>query len=605
MKQESKILLTCILKDDSEAELAERMFKSFLPHCSGLVVALTGISGQFAKLKKLIKKHGGKYVECSPETHPQIYAQKDGKWFFANFAAARNVSFELADKEDADWWTWADVDDILINGEELQLAAKKASELKQDSVFFPYWYHVKVRPDNTFGHEDVVIEHLRERLLRPGIWKWVSRLHEVAVSKDDNYQLKQTLYDFNPKENRSCAWVHLNTNERVTGAMMRNIQILDLQARDEQHKDPRTLFYLAKTYFDCQMKEYDDLADLLIDEYLEMSGWPEERANAWIYKANIRTRRGDDRGAIECLHNAAYEYPNHHMIHLLLSRAYAATGQREKASFWLDVAMKMDPPAARTTIGNPLEIKFLAASLKYNEAISKQDLKEAIKWLQVRNEMGGIEEDGLLKTLEEAKQMNDAAIWVFNYSKWLKDTGNGALVKHILEAVPHEMRKETFYYHLANEVQEPTTWPEKSIVYFAGSTFAEFDPETAMVKGMGGSETALIRLSEEWVKLGYQVTVYANVTKDCTFNGVTYKYWASINWQDHFDTIIIWRQPQMIDNVVNAKKLFVDLHDVASIIDYPKERLAKITKVFVKSKWHRENLAAIPDNQIVVISNGI
>lgn len=603
---EQKILLTAIFKDDSEIDLAKRMLGSFMPYCKGVVVALTGISGKFDELKKLIDSVGGKYVECSPKTHPQIYAQVGDKWIFANFAAARNASFELAEQQEGfDWWIWADIDDVLINGHELQIAAQRAKAQKLDSVFFTYWYHVKVRPDNSYGHDDVVIEHLRERLLRPGIWKWVSRLHEVAVSKDDNYKPAQTLWDFNEKEGRKCAWVHLNSNERVISNMERNIEILDIQAREEKHKDPRTLFYLAKTYFDINKKEYDGLADMLLDEYLDMSGWPEERGNAWQYKGDIRVRRNDHQGAVDCYFNALYEWPAHHMAHLFLARSYIALGHRDKAEFWIQVALRMDPPTARTTIGAPLEIKFLAASLMYNLAISKQDLPEAIKWLKVRNELGGIEDDGLMKTLEEAKEMNDASIWLFNYARWLKNTGRPELIKPLLDSVPPDFKQEQFYHHLANEVQDPTKWPEKSIVYFAGSVFAEFDPKTALEKGIGGSERAVIRLSEEWVKLGYSVTVYANVTHDCEHNGVQYKYWSGLNWKDEFDTLILWRNPALLDADLKAKRIFLDLHDVASDLEYTKERIEKVDKVFVKSKYHRLNIPAVPDSKIAIISNGL
>jgi hypothetical protein len=67
-------------------------------------------------------------------------------------------------------------------------------------------------------------------------------LHETLIGqRQENFQ--QRSYD-------KCIVVHLSNDERIDIALERNIRILEKQAEKEQHKDPRTLIYLAKGYYD-------------------------------------------------------------------------------------------------------------------------------------------------------------------------------------------------------------------------------------------------------------------------------------------------------------------------------------------------------------------
>lgn len=607
----SRIVLTAIFKDDSEYDLAERMLQSFMPHVQGLVVGITGVNAKTQRLERLIKRHKGKCIITTPQTHPNIYHENAGKYFFANFAEARNVVFAEADKLTGyDWYTWADVDDVLTSPQELQKVADEAKDKNFDAVFFTYWYSVRVKKDGTFGPDDVVIEHARERLLRPKMFKWVSRLHEVAVPKDENYKPLLTQYTYEPKEGREMVWAHITDEKRSLANMQRNIQILELQVREQDRKDPRTILYLAKTYYDMRTKEYDDLALLLFDEYLNgkyPSGWAEERAGAWEYVANIFSRRGDHASSIKALHSSLAEYPNRHMTFLQLAKEYSELQNFEASDFWLNACLRMDKPETRTTISNPLEIKFMSASLKYNEAMRKQKLDDAIYWMKIRNQLSG-QDDGMLKVLEESKLMNEAAKWVFNYAKWLKDTGNKEKIQKLLESLPFDLGREPFANFIANEVNEPKIWPNNSIVYFAswgGEHFEGWSPKN-MQHGIGGSETAVIELTKRWVKMGYDVTVFCDPRdNEGDYEGVHYRPWYEMNWKDTFNILILWRSPHLMDREIKARRLLMDLHDVASQLDWNELRVQKVDKIMVKSNFHRKMLPKVPDEKIQVISNGI
>ena len=162
----------------------------------------------------------------------------------------------------------------------------------------------------------------------------------------------------------------------------------------------------------------------------------------------------------------------------------------------------------------------------------------------------------------------------------------------------------------------------RDLVISCGNTVHEWSPATLKTKGrgfVGGSEEAVINLSRELAKLGWNVTVYNNCGKKpvtdlvtyCDHNGatahqfVTYRPFWERNFRDKQDVVILWRFPRPLDTPINADKVFVDLHDTVEADEFTPGRLRSLTKVLVKSQFHRSLFPNIPDNKIAVIPNGI
>jgi hypothetical protein len=311
--------------------------------------------------------------------------------------------------------------------------------------------------------------------------------------------------------------------------------------------------------------------------------------------------------AVETYHNAIIEYPMHILSYLRLADAYKKIGNIQFSNHWLDMAMQIDIPKSNSTIGNTYEIKLLAATLMYQKAFREQNMKEMVFWAGTRANLMG-KDDGLYENVMYHKLLNDAALNVFNLSKWLKDYGYADTIPQILEALPQELIEQPYSAFIANNILPPKKWGKKEIAYiasFGGKHFEEWGPEN-LKSGIGGSETAVIELAREWVKKGYEVTVYNDCgTQAGEHDGVIYKPYYMINWHDEFNILIIWRAPYLLDREITAKKLFVDLHDIASPLDWPKERWEKVNKIFVKSNYHRGNLPDIPDSKFAIIGNGI
>ena len=596
-----KIALTCIIKDDSEVQMYERMLTSFAPYVEGIYCAVTGPSGEHEKIIELTKKFGGKALSINPDSHPQVYAEIDGKMAFAHFAEARNVSFDLVDDE-YDWLLWADVDDMLLGGDQLRETAEKALKSKVDAVQFAYWYAVQL--DEKGEVRNILIEHMRERLLRPNKFKWISRLHEVATAKDTAYKPVYASFDYDPDKKQEVAWIHLPEDNRMEKISKRNNDILDILIEETKGKDPRPLFYRAKTAFD---EDDHDMVISLISKYLKMSGWDAERSNALDYLGQTLGKMGKFPDAIEVFHQAIFEFPTSVMPYLRLSDCYYNLEHKEFADHWLEIASNMREPKAGQTIGNTFEINLMFYILRYNQAIRNNDVEGTVKWTSLIADM---KDEPDFEPYHQAlwnRDINIASKGLFNLLKWLNDNQHKSSIEPIINALPQVIREQEFMSMVANKVLDPKKWDKGSIVYFASfgqPAFEKWTPDS-LKTGLGGSETAVIQLSKEWAKTR-PVTVYCDCGEGAgVYDGVEYKDYRMFNWNDEFDTLILWRSPHLLDQDIKAKNLWMDLHDIISPLDWPEGRMSKIDKVFFKSQMHREYLPDLPDKKAVVISNGM
>lgn len=596
-----KVALTYIIKDDSEAGLFERSLNSYAKYFDKVFVVVTGVSGEHDKIHKLVKKFKGVSISTNPQTHPQIYEQTaDGSFEFFRFNEARKVSFDLV-PEGYDYVSWADVDDVLQGGEEIAPLLENAKKHDIDLVFCTYYYQFT----RINGVLEPIIQHERERFIKRNGFKWSMWLHEVLIPIEGKMEDKKALqYSFDPQKKQNLLWLHETTHERSMKALQRNLRILEAQARHENYSDPRTLFYLAKTYFDVGDQAHLLKANAYLDQYIKMSGWDEEIGNAWHYKGLIAQIFNRNAEAINYYKEALKVYPANINDYLRLADAYFKTNQFEFGFFYLRLAGAMETPKSRATIGTPFESRLLYINLKYQEAYIKKDMAEMERWATIRKQFI---DDNLLETVLETKEFNKIAESFYNYFVFLSKSA-----PHKLDLLFESLVKPLIDVEIIMRLSSsrlPKTWGSKDIVYYASfgaKHFEEWTPDN-LKKGIGGSETAVIQLSKEWVKQGYNVTVYCDCgDRGGVYDGVTYKHYNTINWNDNFNILILWRSPHLVGLPnVKAKKLFYDAHDIENMSNWRPDKVQKIDKVFFKSKWHRRNLPNIPEHKAVIISNGV
>ena len=181
-----------------------------------------------------------------------------------------------------------------------------------------------------------------------------------------------------------------------------------------------------------------------------------------------------------------------------------------------------------------------------------------------------------------------------------------SVLKAALDALPLVLHSHPAVSNLRNANFVKTGSSGKDLVFYCVPTNEIWNPRTAIEKGIGGSEEAVIWLSRLLHQRGWNVTVYAYCgAREEDFDGVSWKPYWMWNYRDKQDVTVIWRYPLFTTYPINSDKVIVDLHDVTPEGEFTPERLQRIHRIFVKSSFHRSLFSNVPDEKFVIIPNGI
>jgi len=581
-----KIAACIITKDDSEYEKLLNAIYSIKPYIQDVYVTTTGEETE--KIKSI-----------STVTHSH-YAWDD------SFTNARNFNFAQV-PEGYDYIFWIDSDDLLVGGDFIVKIAEKAKSQNIDVVFFEYWYGCTFSgapSEETLLKID--IKQNRERLIRPGTNVWKGRLHETPVPVAGG-QIKYIMIPYD--KDQEIAVLHTAQVDNTGVKMERNKKLLQLQLADEGVKpDPRTILYLMKIYAEQEDREQWVTCISMGYDYLKLSGWDEERAEAYEMMAQCMGNVGDNSQAAGLLHKAIAEWPHQPMLYVRLAATYYNLKEYKKCKYWMDLVSKMDLDDKSNKIVNIHGLKVLFAELMYRYFynVEKNHKKALDAAHMLYSEIPTEDNQGLIDVLSSVDRADKALLSLETLVKYLEDVKEEKSIPDILNMLPMALAGQPFTIKLKQKYIQPRTWNQNEICYYAsfgGAHFEQWDGDSVKT-GIGGSETAVIQLSEQFVKQGYKVSVFCDCVKHTQINGVWYVPHFYFNPFDYFNIFIQWRNWNLTDKV-KAKKIFVDLHDIYHPIDIKKSHLQAIDAFMVKSKYHRDLAKYIPDHKFKVISNGI
>jgi len=529
-----------------------------------------------------------------------------------NFSQQRNFNFSQV-PEDFDWILWMDSDDVILNAHLLPDIAKISKKQGIDTVFFDYWYGAKFDgepSEETFVENEIT--HYRERLIRPGSVVWKKRIHESPVPVDpQNYRYSKVTYS----KAVPIAWLHLGASrdalpEFLEKKMARNRRLLRMELEDERasgEADPRTILYLMKIEAESRDEEVLKGCVELGKEYLLKSGWDQERAECCRLMGRCLGTLGDHKKAFDYIMLAIKEYPRAPLSYLYLARECFNLKNYGAMKHWMEVGLSIDTEKNPAAMKNILELKLLSAELMLQYYhVAEKNPRKAYRAARLLNKLNPTEQNAFNEEfLYDLKELDIASEHVHMFLNYLRDIRQEETIPKVLDLVPPEMRRLPFANRYYNMYSRPRNWKDNEICYFAnfGSNHFENWDGNSLKTGIGGSETAVIRLSEEWVKLGYKVTVYGDPEKECTINGVLYKPWYTFNIKDRFNIFIQWRSSNIVKKI-NAKKVLIDLHDVYHQNTHI-HNAKYVDKFMVKSLFHRNFGKDISDEKMEIISNGI
>lgn len=565
----------CLIVKHDEAKLLDTCLASVAEHVDGVFLYINYPKSieQTKEAVEIAKKYKVTYVVK--------------EW--TNFGDARNKNFAQV-PEDYEFIVWCDTDDTWENPEKLhQVAAATPNHIS--GVYMSYDYQ-----HDEFGN--VTVQHYVARMVRNnGTFAWSKKiLHET---------LEPTRHA-GKAMNQEVHVIHHADGARRDASLLRNVEMLEKELRKEgDNPDPRTLYYLGTTLIDIGRT---DESKELLNHYLQMSGWAEERAQAFIYLGNIFYDEGNSEEARACYIHAISENPKDAGACVELAKLEMRDEMWDKAIEWLTVALaKKNDPMTTTTFST--ETRYRAYMYLSDCYLSQggQSIDKALKYAQKALEMRPDETTrAYYDNIEEVIEQRDMAKGVVIALSELEKSEQKANIPTLIDNLPISIQDNPAILRFKKRFTEAKIWPKKSIVIFCGnSVLGEWGP-WSLEEGIGGSEEAVIRLSAELTKLEYQVTVYGNPgVRAGHYDGIEWRNYWELNLADTFDVFIGWRMPWFFDIKMKARKKYLWLHDVMEKEEFTKERLENLDKVIVLSKYHRSLFPMIPDNKIFLSANGI
>jgi len=565
----SNIGLAIIVKDDSEINELKRCVNSVKDYVGGVYITATNELSH--KIKKWCKKNG--------------YSYSYFQWV-DDFAAARNYNNAQV-KEDV--ILWLDVDDVVRNPEELPNIEKMFTEGGTDWVSIEYKYA-------TDKYGNVIVRQPRVRLFRKGTGKWIRRIHETLVNTQ--------LIKGEELSDQSLIIDHQTTDERQDSSTKRNLRILHAELEEQEDKvDPTTLYYLGQTYF--ADGNYEKSLEYFM-QYLPHEGWEEARYNAMNDVAVCLTEMGKFEQAINMYLMAIKIQPKWPLAYYQIADVYLRQGKYDKVVTWIRTGMTKKRPPTRLFTNdldytlNPLgRLAYgLLYTGEYEEAheVAKQAYKINPKVPEVKEALE------LTRTALETENFVESLLITVDKVR----TIDRLSARTLLAAVPPQLQEDYRIQEAHKQLNPPKTWSDKSIVIYCGKS-AETWAYPAIYTGIGGSEEAVINMSSQLAKLGFEVTVYNSCGDEAgNYHGVEYVPFFHFDERDNFNTIISWRNPALfVEANLKAKKKLLWLHDIAYPDQFSPQVFDEVDKVMFLSKWHRNNLPDLPEDKVFITNNGI
>jgi len=557
----------CMIVTDGRLEQLERCLESAAPHVDEIVVARTRKKWP-AKQRRLFKRFGVK-------SFPYVWGD--------DFAAARQASFEAASSP---WRMWLDDDDELHGGEHLR---KVLAGLKVDRWMAP---QVGLQMPYYYGYDDVgnpttILTRTRVVWWEAG-WRWRGRIHEDLEPLGVVEMARQA----------DVVVVHRPADDdHGDTSAERNYRILLLEL-EEEGENWRTLGYLGHQAF--ALRRWEEAVHWY-ERYLRVAPATMQRWQAQHYQAVclMRAERWADASAAEfaCLELA----PQYKDPYFGLAEIAYQMGDAEEAVYWYEAGMRAEVPPSTGLFFNPLDYQFnnvLVGHLAY-QAVGAFDkaLGEVERGLQVRPHDGY-----LLGQRDKMRELmaHEEKARAFAVVAWQVDAEQ---VGRLEEAVGQETvrafgpsRDLAWRAEFQRQVSG-AGYEGQRVVILCGDGPEPFNP-VAVEAGMGGSETAVIRVAEGMAARGARVQVFNNPGMEAgawKHGRGELGFWPWRWWDPELpcDLFVAWRRPELGAGAPAGVESWLWLHDLHVGDRFTPELAARFDLIRPVSAWAGEYLQQV------------
>jgi glycosyltransferase involved in cell wall biosynthesis len=499
------------------------------------------------------------------------------------FDLARNYSFSLATQP---WVMWADADDVIVGAEQLESLIRTfdAERRGQPSmVMMPYEYS-----HDGSGRCDLLLE--RERLVTPRQhFEWHKWVHEVLSPKGGDVRQRTD----------AIKVVHRRAASKKKSEPGRNLRILEAQHAAEGDGDARDLYYLGQ---ELGYAGRIDEAISFLSKHIDRSGWDDERYMSARLIANHFKNRGEYEKAVEWAMKAVLIREDWGEAYFTIAECAYYIAQRTNSLRWWQRSAHFaltglsKPPTQTSLFVNPLERDFEIHKF-LNMALSKiGDTKGALasvsQGLSVRPDDAHLLFNKRVyeeyEAVEGFKQSLDRLVTVGKITREVRDHLQIMAEKNA-DPLAGEQTNGVAHASTKKKGLRPLDPQHLNIVFYVGYSVEAWNPETFRRSGLGGSETAVVEMSERLVKLGHHVRVFGDCKAiEGVFQDVEYIHYEK--FQDvTCDVLISSRRPEAIDRVpaLGCRLAVLWVHDVHCGDQLTPERADKFNLIWTLSEWHR------------------
>lgn len=146
------------------------------------------------------------------------------------------------------------------------------------------------------------------------------------------------------------------------------------------------------------------------------------------------------------------------------------------------------------------------------------------------------------------------------------------------------------------------------VAIYCGQGWEPWHPSDIVKRGLGGSETAAVRLAECLSEMGHVVTVYGEMREGAVWRNTIFRHHSMFDPLEPRDAVICSRIPETADRPIRADRTLLWLHDTDCGPRLTPARAQRFDNVLVLSEWHERHVAGrypFAAGRIARIRNGV
>ncbi len=512
----------------------------------------------------------------------------EGGLYLSDFAKARNHLFGQIDSE---YILWIDSDDVFWNVPGFLAYYRDIIRFGEiDAFWMTYDYE-----HDALGN--CTLRQGRERIVRRDTHIWRSPIHEVLCA----------IHQFSGAaipENEARIIHKPMTEEERKFKNLRNARVAEhFIKKMGGDVEPRMWLNYANSLVGLERHEE---AISAYKRYLFGSEWNEERYHAFLSIAECCRKLGVPDKATDAVWEAIKLREDFREAYIELANSMVDQGAWKKALYWAKHALATENNNMEYK-GNPYFLNARPWEIMTYCHMKLLEFQEAIDTAnKLLDEFPGNHAILAHRTLcHNLKREQDAEEHFRALEDLIREDGSEAKLESLRDAVPRCLEDSP---RVAAPVRVSVRPHALKICLHCGEGLRTWGHDSIERGGIGGSETAVIRITEELAKRGAHVEIYGYPSKEQEgeHNGVHWlPHWRIANPGKEFDVFINWRSPGLISKPPEATRKLVWLHDIQREFDWGPEVLAFYDYVMPLSEAHRRDVSYIPDEKIWISRNGL